>query len=156
MKGFTLIETIIYAVLISMIIGFSSFVVYQIINTQEMLKAKIELEEEANFILQKINWALAGASVINQPAANATSTTLSINKANFIQNPLIFDLNNKNIRLSRGGSEAVVLNNSDINIDQLVFEYLSSTSTLKSVKSTITLKSGRYSKTIETINYLRK
>lgn len=156
MKAFTLIETIIYAALISMIIGFSVFVIYQIINVQERLKSKTEVEEEMNFVLQKINWALTGANVVNQPLANSTSTMLSVNKANFAQNPLIFDLDNKNIRLSRAGDGLAILNSGNIIVDQLIFQYLSSSSAPESVKTTITLKSGVYSKTVETINYLRK
>ncbi len=156
-KGFTLIETIIYAALVSIIIIFSVLVMYQIIEVQDRLKAKAEIEGEAGFVLQKINWVLGGAYSINQPSAGATSTTLSINKSNFPQNPLVFDAANGNVRLSRAGGNAIILDNQNVVVDNLIFEHLAASGNVPpAVKIAIRVSYSFYSKTFETIYYLRK
>ncbi|MBI5306374.1 prepilin-type N-terminal cleavage/methylation domain-containing protein [Candidatus Wolfebacteria bacterium] len=158
-KGFTLIEVIIYAALVSLMAEFSIFSMNQIINNNNFLRAKIEVEEETNFILQKINWALGNAGAINQPGAGATSTILSVNKNNFSQNPIVFDLNGNNVRLSKGGINFSALNNQNVSVNRLIFEHLAASgSAPAAVKTTIAVnsKSLNYSKTIEILYYLRQ
>ena len=122
--GFTLIETLIYAGLISVIIGFSLIVTYQIIDSSEKLNKKILVEEEANFLLRKIEWALTGLETINSPLPNATSSILSVNKINFSGNPLVFDLDSSNLRLKRGLAVPVILNNENVIVSNLIFKHL--------------------------------
>lgn len=124
MKGFTLIETLIYAALISIMIGFSLTAAYQIIDSSESLNKKIVVEEEANFLLRKIEWALTGIETINSPVSGASSSILSVNKINFFANPLVFDLDSDNLRLKKGTGSPVILNNQNVKITNLVFEHL--------------------------------
>ena len=123
-RGFTLIETLIYASLISVIIGFSLAVTYQIIDSSEKLNKKILIEEEANFLLRKIEWALTGLETINSPLSGATGSILSVNKINFSSNPLVFDLNLNNLRMKRGLAAPVILNNENLVVSNLIFEHL--------------------------------
>ncbi len=123
-RGFTLIETIIYAALISVIIGMTVVAVYQIIQFSDSLNKKNIVEEEANFILRKIGWALAGTPSINSPVSGTTSTVISINKINYSANPIIFDLNSQNLRIKKGGSEPVVLNSQNVAVNNVVFEHI--------------------------------
>lgn len=122
--GFTLIETLIYAALISIMIGFSLMAVYQIIDSSESLNKKIVIEEEANFLLRKIEWALTGVEIINNPVSGASSSILSVNKINFSANPLIFDLDSDNLRLKKGTGNPIILNNQNVKITNLAFEHL--------------------------------
>lgn len=157
-KGFTLVEIIIYAALVSLMAEFAIFSMNQIIGNNNLVRSKIEVEEEMNFTLQKINWALSGASAINQPAAGATSTILSVNKINFSQNPIVFDLNGNNVRLSKGGSGFSELNNQKVSVSRLVFEHLAASANApEAIKTTIAInsKTANYSKTIEMLYYLR-
>lgn len=119
-----MIETLIYASLISVIIGFSLAVTYQIIDSSEKLNKKILIEEEANFLLRKIEWALTGLETINSPLSGATSSILSVNKINFSSNPLVFDLNLNNLRMKRGLAAPVILNNENLVVSNLIFEHL--------------------------------
>ena len=88
MKGFTLIEIIIYVALLSLTIGFILAGVYQILDSKTGVLARTSVEEEANFLMKKIKWAMTGVDAVNQPTAGATSTTLSVNKFNFSANPV--------------------------------------------------------------------
>lgn len=123
-KGFTLIEVLIYSALIAIIISGSLIAVYQIIESNDSVKNKIITEQEANFLLFKIGWALTGATAINIPAIGEASSTLSINKANYSKNPIIFDLNSNNLRIKKGLENPAILNSQNTAINSLVFEHL--------------------------------
>ena len=158
-QGFTLIETVIYAGLISIIIGFAVSMISQIIENQSRLRARVEVAEETNFILRKISWALAGVTAINQPPSGSSSTILGTTKSNFAENPLVFDLNGGNIRLSRASGTPAILNSGNILVKKLNFEHTAASGTIpEAVKTTITLESvsASSSETITTVDYLRK
>jgi len=153
MRGFTLVETIIYTALISIIIGGALVTVYQVLESNNALYNKIIVEQEANFLLRKFAWALSGVSSINLPVVGATSSVLSINKINFPENPLVFDLNATDIRLKRGSQEPVILNAQNVKITNLVFQHLASVgSGPEAIKINLTVDSQTFS----TIIYLRK
>src|SRR4051812_4410040 len=71
--GFTLIETLLYIGLFAIVIGGGMIATYQIIQSTEASKNHIILQEEANFLLRKVNWALAGATSVT---ANANSLVI--------------------------------------------------------------------------------
>jgi len=152
LTGFTLIETLIYAALISFIIGGSLIVVYQILKTNSNVYNKIIVEQEANFLLQKIRWTMTGVSTINSPAVGATSSTLSINKINFSRNPIIIDLNSNNMRMKSSSSQPFVLNSQNVTVQNLVFQHLAASSSIpEAININLTVSARQFSTTI----YLR-
>ncbi len=155
--GFTLIEAIIYIALISIMLGFTVLTISQMMDAQSRLKSKIEIDVETDFVLRKMNWALTNALAINQPLINSSSSVLSIDKNGGSENPLVFDLASGSIRLSRGGGAANVLNNQYVTINQLSFEHFAASGTIpEALRTTIVIQSSSDSKTIQTINYLKK
>ncbi|MDO8443052.1 MAG: hypothetical protein Q7S81_02225 [bacterium] len=153
MKGLTLIETIIYTALVFIIISGSLITVFQVLESNNALYNKIITEQEANFLLRKFSWAVSGASSINLPAAGAAGSVLSVNKINFSENPLIFDLNASDIRLKRGSNEPVILNNQNVKIKSLIFQRLAAVgNTPEAIKINLTVDTQPFSATI----YLRK
>lgn len=76
-KGFTLLEVIIYIALFSFLMGTAFIAVYQLIENSDRLSVKNITQEEGNFVLRKINWALTGASSFTN-----TSNTLHIDTYN--------------------------------------------------------------------------
>ena len=152
-KGFTLIETLIYAILVAFIISGVLISVYQMIQGSATLNTRIVAEEEVNFIFRKIVWALAGAYDINSPGTGDTGTTLSVDKENFSDNPIVLDLNSGNLRIKRGGEEAVILNNEHVAISNATFEHLASSGDKPGgIKVNIFVDNQAYETTI----YLRK
>ena len=121
-KGFTLIEILIYLVLVSLIATISIAAVYPLIDNYHRSQALLDIESETNFLMRKINWALMGAYAINQPASGSTSTILSINKEGFSQNPIAFDVSGGNLRISLASAEPIVLNNTNVKIEKAEFE----------------------------------
>ena len=161
--GFSLIETLIYITLFTTVIVFVIASFYQLIDSQNRNRARIETETEGNFVMQKISWALNSLQTINQPAVGATSTTLSVNRYNFAQNPLVFDIASSVVRLSRAALEPIPLTSSNVRVGQLLFAHVSSTATQpEAVQITLNLSSNitdlnkQASNTITTTIYLRK
>lgn len=163
--GFTLIETIIYSALLSIVIGMVLLAVFQIIDSQDRARSRTEVEEEANFLFAKIKWALTGFQTINQPAVNSTSSLLSVNKYNFSQNPLVFDLASGALRLRRGSGATTTINSENITINSLIFSHLAASGTAPAamkVKMAASfnpigaLRIYPVSTTLETTIYLRK
>ncbi|HYF04814.1 MAG TPA: prepilin-type N-terminal cleavage/methylation domain-containing protein [Patescibacteria group bacterium] len=115
--GFTLIEVLIYITLFAFIMGGSIISITNIIRNTEITQSHVVAQEEANFILSKINWALDGATSFSV----ATSTqSLTVQK---MGTTLVFsyDTANKNMALKRGTATATLLNNYAVKVDAVQF-----------------------------------
>ena len=123
-RGFTLIETIIYIALFSIIISLVIGAVYQIIQGSEDLQKNIVAEAEAHFLMRKTEWALAGVSAINSPASGLTGATLSVDKVNYSQNPIVLDLDSGSLRIKKGLGDPIILNSANVTISDLQFQHL--------------------------------
>lgn len=110
-SGFTLIETLLYAVLVTVIITFSILSVYQLIDSRSRNKHRKELVENQRLLEQKIYWALQNNSAINSPSSAATTTSLSVNKIGFANNPVVIDVNSGVARLKLGSAAAQPITN---------------------------------------------
>ncbi|MBU6501140.1 MAG: hypothetical protein KGJ89_04620 [Patescibacteria group bacterium] len=122
--GFTLFETVIYIGLFSLVSSLVLVIFFQILSGNSQQVNRVEVDAESNFMMQKIIWALTGAQTINQPAINTTSTVLSVNKYNYASNPIVFDLGSRNLTISEGGGQAIILGSSRVYVSQLIFEHL--------------------------------
>jgi len=72
--GFTLIETLLYLALFAIVIGGGMIAAYNIIEATSSNTNHVILQEEANFLLRKIDWALTGAKTVNPSGTNLTIT----------------------------------------------------------------------------------
>jgi len=124
LTGFSLIETIIYAALFSVVIGLVVGAVYQITQSNEDLARNITTETEAQFLIRKIEWVLNSVSVVNLPTEGLTGNTLSVDRLNYSENPIIFDLDSGDVRIKRGVANPVTLNSSNVLVSSLEFEHL--------------------------------
>ncbi len=115
--GFTLIETLIYMALFAIIIGGGMVAVYQLIQGADASYNHVILQEEANFLLRKIDWALTGAT-----SADIVSSNLVTQKPILGSNvQLTFSLSGNNLTLQRGSAGANVLNSSSIVVSGVSF-----------------------------------
>jgi len=73
--GFTLLETVIYIALFGLVVG--SIVTFGYAITQGIAEqgAKLETQEQANFVIDKINWLL-DTNQVNSPAPGAVTGQL--------------------------------------------------------------------------------
>jgi len=140
-SGFTLIETIIYAGLISFILSMAVLGVVMFVETKDRIAARIEVEEEAAFLMGKITWALQNAVSIITPTVGASTSTLSVNRLNFPQNPITLDADSGTMRISYAGGQPVPLSNGNVRVSALSFEHLAGSSSRdESVKVTLAIE----------------
>lgn len=144
--GFTLIEIIIYIALFSIVIGGGMVATYSIIQSTDNGTNHVILQEEANFLLRKINWALTGA------ISFTIGSNLSIAKDG---TTLVFDLNSGNMRLTKGGVISI-LNSSSISVSNLTFTPVGANGITTTFTLT-TVQNGRNtSQDYSTTKYLRQ
>ena len=149
LRGFTLIETLIYIGLFAVIMSLTVVMLYQIIANQDRNRGAIEVEEEANFVMGKIKWGFSAMRVINQPTTSSTGNILSLDKWNFSQNPLVFGLSSGTVTLARGTSSAVALTSDRVFVDELTFYNRPSTNNYPpSIVITMGIRSALSSSTI--------
>jgi len=145
-SGFTLIEVIIYIALFSIIIGGGIVATYEIIQSTDSGTNHVVLQEEANFLLRKINWALTGATSFT------LGSSLSIVKDGDIY---IFDLNSGNMRVTKTGVTSI-LNSSSISVSNLAFT-LTGTNGITTTFTLTTAQNGRNTtQDFSTTKYLRQ
>ncbi|MEK9180395.1 MAG: type II secretion system protein [Patescibacteria group bacterium] len=123
-KGFTLIETIIYIALFSLVTSFVMVIFYQMLGGRDQHRNRVEVDGEANFMMQKIVWAMTGATAINSPLVNVTGTLLSVNKFNYGQNPIVFDRGANNLRISKASSTPALLGSGRVFVNEFTVEHL--------------------------------
>ena len=131
-SGFTLIETLIYAALVSVVIGMILMVTFQIVSGSRGLNEKIFMEDEASFLLRKIEWATAGASAINSPiSGQSSSDTLSVDKFEIdpTDNPIVFSVSDGDLLMREGTGSEVRLNSPLLTIENATFTHIAATGT---------------------------
>jgi type II secretory pathway pseudopilin PulG len=109
-KGFTVIESLLYIALFGIIIGGVTAAVYGIVQSAGRGQTRIEMQEEAGFLLGKLNWALTGACEVIIPASGVPAPSLSVTRkyagttCATLADPLVFALNS-NSKLTLNGIE---------------------------------------------------
>ncbi len=166
-RGFTLIETLIYLALFAIVIGGGMVAVYQIVEGSNRNNTKVIVEEEANFLLRKVDWALGAASSVATPAPGLPAPSLAVTKLGFAQNPLVFDLDDPdadgsgNLRLKRAAGTATNLNSSNVTVSNLIFQRVAGAAGLPDKLTTsFTISSNLYgqpfSEDFSTTKFLRQ
>jgi len=149
-NGFTLVELLVYLALFSFLITGVLVGVYQIIDSTDKISGKIFVEQEGNFLLRKINWALTGASSI---VVMGSPPSLSINRPDLPaeQNPLLFGMDDSGsyLQLKRGNGSFAFLNSDNSKITDLQFTHSLSP---ESVKASFKINGQQF----EITKYLRK
>jgi type II secretory pathway pseudopilin PulG len=126
MKGFTLIETIIYFGVLTAIIGAMVVFTSSLLLSDRHNDARVELVDNSQFVLQRVSRVLRGAQQINSPAVGApSSATLSINTASTSLNPFIFDVANGALRLKVGSQMPVNITTSGVTLSSVSFQNFS-------------------------------
>jgi Tfp pilus assembly protein PilE len=131
--GFSLIEMIIYITLFSLIMTGTLLSAYQLIASSAQTEAKVTIQEEGNFIVRKISFALTGLSDITTPSLlSATSSTLVVSKHNYSGNPITirFNIASSSIEMAEGVGDFVSLSTQNVVVSDLQFTFISGAGTL--------------------------
>ncbi len=120
-QGFTLIETLIYSAIVTGFLTFALTISYQIINSSDRSTDLVELNENQQFVTEKIGWALSNISAINTPSSGNSASSLSVNRLNYGGNPIVISLSGGTVMFSTSSLSAVPLTNSHVTVSNLTF-----------------------------------
>ena len=133
-KGFTLIEVIIYIALFTILMGTAFVTAFELIDGSNKLNQKNTTEEEGNFVMRKINWALTGISNDISDIASpsifypyATSSTLSINKwQEGVKIPVVIQYNaaSSSIMMQENVSSPLPITTDNVKVSNLAFRFI--------------------------------
>jgi Tfp pilus assembly protein PilE len=118
-QGFTLLETIIYVALFSMLMTGVLVTVYELIESGTHNRMAVAIQEEGTFVNRKLSWALSGATVVTTPDAQ----TLVITHPSGIGYPHEIKITEsaEQMQLSREGAAPQPLTTSEFKIENTNF-----------------------------------
>lgn len=123
MRGFTLIEVIIYIALFGILMAGAVVATYQLIDGGARNQRDVTIQEEGTFLIRKINWTLTSVASVS---VSPEGTALSVQKLagpGFAasDNPLVFAQAGSALSLSRGSSAPVLLSGDAFVVSNVVF-----------------------------------
>lgn len=153
MRGFSLLETLVYLALFAILIGGFVVSAYSLFESNNRNAAKAMLEQEKIFVVGKLNWALSGAETVSTPVSGSSGSTLSLTK--YDGTPVTVGLSSGAITV--GGNQ---ITNSNVTVSNLVFIHVAGVNP-ESVEagftiSTRTVDGKSVSQTASTTRYIRK
>ncbi len=107
-RAFTLIETVVYLGLFSIIMGGVLVSAYNLIESGQRTQAVIGTQEEGIFLNRKLQWAISGATSASTLGPDTLVLTRPDLPAN--ENPLTFTTTGTGLTLKRGSQTAQSLN----------------------------------------------
>lgn len=159
-RGFTLIETLIYLALYTILFGGALAAVYSIFESGAHNETAAIVEEEGDFLVGKIDWALSNAVSVQSPAdsGNRLSITFPDGSTESFRSVA------STVRLQEGGAPEQTLNNTNVSVVDLSFVHTLSTSDgidPESIAASFTIyattSGGQVlSRDFSTLQYLRK
>jgi hypothetical protein len=122
-RGFTLVETLVYLALYAIIMTGALTAVYSVYESSARNETIAMVEEEGEYLLGKIDWALADAASIDSPATTGSTLDLTLQDGSTVG----FWNSGGNMRIQENGAPVQTLNNSNVAITMLQFTHTLST-----------------------------
>jgi type II secretory pathway pseudopilin PulG len=159
-KGFTLIETLVYLGLYSIIMTGALVSVYSIFSSSAHNEARSMVQEEGSFLIGKIDWAMSNAKIISAPASTGSTLTLT----RYDGTVVTLSLTGTDLQIVDSGGAPQTLNNTNVKISSLTFTHVLPTSDGVNPESvgavfTIATRSSdglAFTRSFSTLKYLRK
>jgi len=141
-EGVTLIELLVYIVLISILaLVFVNFTL-DIVGTAQKARVRQEAQQNTRFALERITRAIRESNGLN--AGSSTFTThpgvLSLGMDNAALNPTIFDVSAGVLRVTEGAGSPQAITSDTFDISNLVFTNRSVSGRTTNIKTQITLE----------------
>ncbi len=127
-NGFTLIETLIYIALFSILMSGAVVTSYALIESTGKIDTKSTVEEEGSFVLKKIDWAMSDTSSISTiitPASGSYGSSLSLNRGDGNKVEIKINSANKTIEIREGGIGSFIpITTNNVNVSALNFYHI--------------------------------
>ncbi len=146
-KGITLIELIISLGTISILLTLATTFFFTLTISRIKNQTITEVEQQGAQVMQLIVHTIRNAEAINTPIKNISSSSLSLDVTDVIDDPTVFNLENNIIHITEGSNFPVQLTNTRIVASDLSFYNLSRNTTGGTIHIEFTLthinQSGR-------------
>jgi len=124
MRGFTLIETVIYIALLSVLLTGALIASADLIESAGKSNAHATTQDEGSFVSRKLEWALSGLTAAPTiDASVACQNKLTLTKTGALLNPVVFqyDSATKAIQMKEGGTGPNAITTSNVSVTCLSF-----------------------------------
>lgn len=120
-SGFTLIETLIYIAIFSMLVGAFATFALSINSSRLRTQDILEVNEQGAGLVRIITQSIRNTETIGTPSVGESGEMLIVGESD----PTIFSLNNGTMFVEEGTSPAIALTNNKVKVSNLVFSNLS-------------------------------
>lgn len=146
LKGFTLIEMILYIAIVSILLTGLVYFTWDLIYGRVKSYTEQEVNQNIRFASSRIVYELKSAQAINTPSTG-TSNTLSLSMSDSARNPTVFDIVGGRLRIGYGNtgncpvSNPCYLTSNKVSVSNLNFTNLQQGDSTN-IKFTITVSSS--------------
>ena len=134
MKGFTIIELIIYIVIVAGVLlalfNFGWEIIYGDIKSQTIR----EVQQNSRFAMGKITESILSATGINSLLEGSSASSLSLEMEDLSLNPTIFEVFDGKLTINQGSNPSYQLTNDRVRVTNLQFSNLSYRNTHGTIK----------------------
>jgi len=140
-RGFTLVELIIYILVVSVILISATYYAIDVIGAQTKARSYQEVQQNARLALRRMVQEIRAAENLNEGSSvfDSNPGTLSLDHTDPAKDPTIFDVSSGRLRITQGGNGPYYLTTDQAIVSDLTFENLSVSGRNKVIKITLTL-----------------
>lgn len=142
MKGFTLIEFLIYIGIVAIVLLSANAIALNVIFGKVKLSTIEEVNQNARFSMVKIASTISNAETINNPATSTQAASLSLKMADTAKDPTVFDVSGGILRIQEGTGAAVNLISDEVTVADIQFFNISYLDTPGTVRIQMTIKAS--------------
>ena len=122
-SGFTLIETLVYLGLFSILIGGALAAAFGIFESNSRNLTKAIVQAEGQFLAAKIDWALSGIQSVDSPPPPPGLPGALLQVTKYGGETIKVSISGPDAEIQRGVAPAKILNNSNVEITNLLFTH---------------------------------
>ncbi len=133
-KGYTLIELLLYVGISAGVLLVSTFFLQALLESRIKNQTIDEVEQQGLQVIHLITQTIRNAENITAPTTGNSSSSLTLDVSDIVDDPTIFDMASSTIQITEGSGSAISLTNSRVTASSLLFENLSRSDTPGSIR----------------------
>lgn len=137
-EGFSLIETIVYLGIVTLVLGLTMNLYFNILGARERIRPREIIKGEADFSIERMAFWTQRAESIVAPSDQGERLELEMKNDNL--NPVQIEIRDKRLALKKGGNEWQKLTTDRIEVTELLFKNLTPTGSPGVLRITLTLR----------------
>jgi Tfp pilus assembly protein PilW len=138
-KGFTLIEFLLYTIILAMVLILAGGFLWDIIFGNIKETSYQEVQQNGRFALSKITQEIKKATGVNTPPPGSSSNNLLLAMANPSLHPTVFDVVDGKLRITQGSNGPYELTSDQVAVTNIQFTDLSYTGTPGTIRMEMTI-----------------